>query len=270
MAGQELKVTDKVVLKNSRDGAIEKNLADGSTTRVSGKPAEAVLKPTKTPEQLDKIKSAGLSPPELRKRVYTNLKFCVNNPEKPVVNDEDNQQSEQTVSAFIPPLAIKFKPKKVDEKQFGVQAIKRNRKQRICEEKAEVKEKKLAFEAEKADTAENVDISDEADVPESKMKSDKTRNTLKEHSAAAEKLTDKSDESALSFENGDVCSSYSQAVAVRSTTSRFISQSRTAKRKSQPMTRMRNMRTNKFCKPEKSSLVHSIWLQKLLGCDILN
>jgi len=38
MAGKELKVTDKVVLKNLRDGAVEKNLADGSTTRVSGKP----------------------------------------------------------------------------------------------------------------------------------------------------------------------------------------------------------------------------------------
>lgn len=36
------------------------------------------------------------------------------------------------------------------------------------------------------------------------MKSDKTRNTLKEHSAAAEKLTDKPDESALNFENDDV------------------------------------------------------------------
>ena len=115
MAGQELKATDKVVLKNSRDGAVEKNLADGSTTRVSGKLTEAVLKPTKTPEQLDKIKAAGLSPPEPRKRVYTNLKFGVNNPEKPVANDEDNQQSEQTVSAFIPPVAIKFKPKNVDE-----------------------------------------------------------------------------------------------------------------------------------------------------------
>ncbi|MCI1268780.1 MAG: hypothetical protein LKG21_02610 [Ruminococcus sp.] len=203
MAGQELKATDKVVLKNSRDEAIEKNLADGSTTRVSGKLTEAVLKPTKTTEQLDKIKAAGLSPPEPRKRVYTNLKFGMNNPEKPVANDEDNQQSEQTVSTFIPPLAIKFKPKKVDEKQFGVQAIKRKHKQRIREEKAEVKEKKLAFEAQNTDTAESVDIPDEGDVPESKMKSDKTRNTLKEHSAAAEKLTDKPDESALSFENDD-------------------------------------------------------------------
>ncbi len=192
MAGQELKATDKVVLKNSRDGAIEKSLAAGSTTRVSGKLTEAVLKPTKTPEQFDKIKAAGLSPPEPKKRVYTNLKFGVNNPEKPVANDEDNQQSEQTVSAFIPPIAIKFKPKNVDEKQFGVQAISHKRKQRIREEKAEVKEKKLALEAEKAD------------VPESKMKSDKTRNTLKEHSTAAEKLTDKPDGSALNFENDDV------------------------------------------------------------------
>jgi len=204
MAGQELKATDKVVLKNSRDGAVEKNLADGSTTRVSSKVTETVLKPTKTPEQLDKIKATGLSPPEPRKRVYTNLKFGVNNPEKPVANDEDNQQSEQTVSAFIPPVAIRFKPKKADEKQFGVQAVRQKRKQCIRKEKAEVKEKELAFEAEKDDTAESVNIPDEADVSESKMRSEKTRNTLKEHSAVAEKLTDNPDESGLNFENDDV------------------------------------------------------------------
>ena len=205
MAGQELKATEKNVLKSTRDGVLSQNLATGATERVSKKTAESVLKPEKAvEEQLDKINAAGLSPPEPRKRVYTNLKFGVNNPEKPVVSDEDNQQSEQTVSAFIPPIAIKFKPKKVDEKQFGVQAIRRKRKQRICAENEEVKEKKLAFEAENADTAESVDITNEADVPESKLKSDKTRNTLKEHSATAEKLTDKPDESVLSFEHDDV------------------------------------------------------------------
>jgi len=203
MAGQEFKSSEKSVLKSSCDGVISLNLSTGTTERVSKRTADAVLKPEKAVEErLDKIKAAGLSPPEPRKRVYTNLKFGVNNPEKPVANDEDNQQSEQTVSTFIPPVAIRFKPKKVDEKLFGVQAIKRKRKQRIREEKAEVKEKKLAFEAENADTAKSVDITDEA--PESKMKSDKTRNTLKEHSATAEKLTDKPDESVLSFEHDDV------------------------------------------------------------------
>ena len=75
MAGKELKATDKVVLKNSRDGVVEKNLADGSTTRVSGRLTEAVLKPSKTPEQLDKIKAAGLSPPEPRKRVESYISY---------------------------------------------------------------------------------------------------------------------------------------------------------------------------------------------------
>jgi len=203
MAGQEFKSSEKSVLKSSRDGVLSQNLVTGATERVSKKTADAVLKPEKAVEErLDKIKAAGLSPPEPRKRVYTNLKFGANNPEKPVDSD-DVQQSEQTVSAFIPPVAIRFKPKKVDEKQFGMQAIKRKRKQRIRAENAEVKAKKLAFEAEKEETA---DITDEieVEVPESKMKADKTRNTLQEHSSATEKLTEDSESgSSLNFEADD-------------------------------------------------------------------
>ena len=202
MAGQEFKSSEKSVLKNSRDGVLSQNLTTGTTERVSKRTADAVLKPEKAVEErLDKIKAAGLSPPEPRKRVYTNLKFGANNPEKPTDSD-DVQQSEQTVSAFIPPVAIKFKPKKIDEKQFGVKAIRRKRKQRICAENEEVKAKKLAFEAEKEETA---DISDEVEVeaPESKMKADKTRNTLQEHSSAAEKLTEDSKSGTLNFEADD-------------------------------------------------------------------
>ena len=203
MAGQEFKSSEKSVLKSSRDGVLSQNLATGTTERVSNKTADAVLKPEKAVEErLDKIKAAGLSPPEPRKRVYTNLKFGANNPEKPTDSD-DVQQSEQTVSAFIPPVAIRFKPKKVDEKQFGVQAIRRKRKQRICAENEEVKEKKFAFEADKEEIS---DISDKVEVetPESKMKSDKTRNTLQEHSSAAKKLTEESESgSSLNFEADD-------------------------------------------------------------------
>lgn len=204
MAGKELKSSDKVVLKNSRDGAVEKNLASSTTTRVSGKLTEAILNPTKTPERLDKIKAAGLSPPEPRKRAYTNLKFGVNNPEKPVGKDEDNQQSEQTVSAFIPPIAIKFKPKRVDEKQFGIQAVKRKRKKCIRDENAVVKEKKLAFEAQKSDNPQSDNILEPKSKKPSKLNDGKVRNTLQEHSAVAEKLTDKPVDSALNFENDDV------------------------------------------------------------------
>ena len=197
MAGQEFKSSEKSVLKSSRDGVLSQKLATGATERVSKKTADAVLKPEKAVEErLDKIKAAGLSPPEPRKQVCTNLKFGVNNPEKSTDSD-DIQQSEQTVSAFIPPVAIRFKPKKVDEKQFGVQAIKRKRKQRIRAENEEVKA------AEKEETS---DISDEVEVeaPESKMKSDKTRNTLQEYSSAAEKLTEESESGGtLNFEADD-------------------------------------------------------------------
>ena len=55
MAGQELKATEKVVLKMSKDGAVQKNLADDSVSRVSKRTADAVFKQDITPEQrLDK------------------------------------------------------------------------------------------------------------------------------------------------------------------------------------------------------------------------
>ena len=42
MAGKELKATEKTVLKHSRDGVLEQNLADGSAKKVSNKAEEAV------------------------------------------------------------------------------------------------------------------------------------------------------------------------------------------------------------------------------------
>ena len=44
MAGKELKATEKTVLKHSRDGVLEQNLANGSAKKVSKKAEEAVLK----------------------------------------------------------------------------------------------------------------------------------------------------------------------------------------------------------------------------------
>ena len=129
MAGQELKSTEKVVLKMSKYGAVQKNLADGSVSRVSKRTADAVLKQERTPEQqLDKLKAAGLITSEHKKRAYTNLQFGRNNPDK-ADTDGDNQQSEQTVSTLIPPLGIKFKAKSVDEKQFSKKALQQKCKQ---------------------------------------------------------------------------------------------------------------------------------------------
>ena len=59
MAGKELKATEKTVLKHSRDGVLEQNLADGSAKKVSNKAEEAVLKPEgATDERFDKLKAA--------------------------------------------------------------------------------------------------------------------------------------------------------------------------------------------------------------------
>ncbi len=205
MAGHELKSTEKVVLKMSKDGAVQRNLADDSVSRVSKRTADAILKQERIPEQqLDKLKAAGLITSEHKRRVYTNLKFGRNNPDK-ADNDGDNQQSEQTVSAFIPPLGIKFKAKSVDKKQFGSTALRQKHKQHIREENAVVKEQKEAFEAGKT---ESIDSSDIPDVPKekpSKLNDGKVRNTLQAHSSAAEKLTDDRSESGiLSFDKDDV------------------------------------------------------------------
>ena len=205
MAGQEFKSSEKSVLKSSRDGVLSQNLATGTTERVSKKTADAVLKPEKAVEQqLDKIKAAGLSPPEQRKRVYTNLKFGANNPEKPTDSD-DVQQSEQTVSAFIPHVAIRFKPKKVDEKQFGATALRQEHKQRINDENTDVKAQKEAFEAGKTESIDSLDIPDVPTEKPSKFIDGKVRNTLQAHSSAAEKLTnDRAERGILNFDKEDV------------------------------------------------------------------
>ena len=205
MAGQELKATDRVVLKMSKDGAVQKNLADNSVSRISKRTADAILKQERTPEQqLNKLKAAGLITSEHKRRVYTNLKFGRNNPDKSD-NDSDNQQSEQTVLAFIPPLAIKFKGKSIDKKQFGARALRQKRKQRINDENTDVKAQKEAFEAGKTESIDSLDIPDVPTEKPSKFIDGKVRNTLQAHSSAAEKLTnDRAERGILNFDKEDV------------------------------------------------------------------
>ena len=49
MAKQQLKPKDKVVVRMTRDGAVEENLTAGTEKRVSGRPEDAELvKPVET------------------------------------------------------------------------------------------------------------------------------------------------------------------------------------------------------------------------------
>lgn len=82
MAGKELKATEKTLLKHSRDGVLEQNLADGSAKKVSKKSEEAVLK-TERPddEHFDKLKAAGLVVEDVKKPGHRKLQFGRNNPE---------------------------------------------------------------------------------------------------------------------------------------------------------------------------------------------
>lgn len=115
MAGKELKATEKTVLKHSRDGVLEQNLADGSAKKVSNKAEEAVLKTARTDdERFDKLKAAGLVVEDVKKPDHRKLQFGRNNPDntwaeavygnKPVEQDysaptEAYSVSDTTVSA---------------------------------------------------------------------------------------------------------------------------------------------------------------------------
>lgn len=82
MAGKELKATEKTVLKHSREGVLEQNLADGSAQKVSKKAEEAVLKvATADDERFDKLKAAGLVVEDVKKPDHRKLQFGRNNPE---------------------------------------------------------------------------------------------------------------------------------------------------------------------------------------------
>lgn len=76
MARKELKATEKTVLKHSRDGVIEQNLADGSAKKVSKKAEEAVLKTARPDdERFDKLKAAGLVVEDVKKPDHRKLEF---------------------------------------------------------------------------------------------------------------------------------------------------------------------------------------------------
>ena len=82
MAGKELKATEKTVLKHSRDGVLEQNLANGSAKKVSKKAKEAVLKAEGVPdERFDKLKAAGLVVEDVKKPDHRKLQFGRNNPD---------------------------------------------------------------------------------------------------------------------------------------------------------------------------------------------
>ena len=155
MAGKELKATEKTVLKHSRDGVLEQNLADGSAKKVSKKAEEAVLK-TASPndERFDKLKAAGLIAEDVKKPDKRKLQFGRNNPDNTWVEAVyGNKPTEQRYS-------------KAEEKH--------------CSEAKDTS----ADEAESADEK-------SVENQKTKLKENKTTNRPTEHSTVADKLTDK-------------------------------------------------------------------------------
>ncbi len=216
MAGQEFKATEKSVLKNTRDGAVEKKLVSNTAERVSKRTEDAVLKKEVSPELLAQYKAAGIEKPTIPHRQFKNLQFGRNNPDKPRSDDErDNQQSEQTVMAFAPVVSINFAPKEVPDRDYTTRAVRSRRKAQtkadIAEQIANQPEKVVA-EVVDMDTLsegtpfdDNVEIVDAEIIDEvidsdTKLHENKTRVTIEEHSALSDKLCDDSEKSSLIFE----------------------------------------------------------------------
>ncbi|MBO6229253.1 MAG: hypothetical protein J6O50_01685 [Ruminiclostridium sp.] len=63
MAGKALKASGKRVIKYSRDGAVARDLAESSETRISGRTEDAVLKVEHTDERFNSRGGAS-EPPE--------------------------------------------------------------------------------------------------------------------------------------------------------------------------------------------------------------
>ncbi|MBP3854069.1 MAG: hypothetical protein IK990_00470 [Ruminiclostridium sp.] len=72
MAGKALKASGKRVVKYSRDGAVERDLAESSETRISGRTEDAVLQKERTDERLNARESTtGQPEPEHKHRRHT-------------------------------------------------------------------------------------------------------------------------------------------------------------------------------------------------------
>lgn len=239
MAGKELKATEKTVLKHSRDGVIEQNLADGSAKRVSNKAEEAVLKTEGVAdERFDKLKAAGLVVEDVKKPNHRKLQFGRNNPEntwaeavygnKPTeqlsfISDEKYQNSETsipvTAEEFAEMRQTSFKAEELKDFDFSKTRLKHSfcsddeytTSNEVVEATAEdLKPKsKLTFKCddEYVNSEESVEIDGGEFVgqhteekTESKLKDKKTRNSLNNRSSAAEKLTDKDGNSVFYYE----------------------------------------------------------------------
>lgn len=239
MAGKELKATEKTVLKHSRDGVLEQNLADGSAKKVSNKAEEAVLKTARPDdERFDKLKAAGLVVEDVKKPDHRKLQFGRNNPDNTwaeavygknpteqlsFISDEKYQNSETCIPVTVEEFAeMRQTPFKAEElKNFDLSKTRLKHSfcsddeyttsDEVVEATAEdLKPKsKLSFKSddEYVNSEEVVEIDGAEFVgqqteekTESKLKEKKTRKGLKDKSSAAEKLTDKDGNSVFYYE----------------------------------------------------------------------
>lgn len=201
MAGKELKATEKTVLKHSRDGVVEKNLVDSSEKRVSKHTEEAVLK-AETPSDLrfDKLQEAGIATPEPTKRKFSNLQFGRNNPDNKW--EEQRAEAKAEMSEQISPShkpRPPEQPNQATDYEFTSHSMEQftTSEQPLTVTAQEFKES-LDFNF-RGDNVKPVSALKD-DTP-SKLKSDKSRKSLQEHSSATEALSEKKSETALPVED---------------------------------------------------------------------
>lgn len=182
MAGKERKATEKTVLKHSRGGVLEQNLADGSVKKVSKKAEEAVLKvATADDERFDKLKAAGLVVEDVKKPDHRKLQFGRNNPEntwaeavygnKPTeqtsfVSDEHYQNSETSVPVTQRELA------ELEHSKLGSESITPKAQRKFSfksDEKYQLSETSVAVTAEEFAEMGQTSIKDEELKPKSKL-----------------------------------------------------------------------------------------------------
>lgn len=191
MAGKELKATEKTVLKHSRDGVMEKNLASSSEKRVSKRTEDAVLK-AETPSDMrfDKLKAAGIAPVEPTKRRSRNLRFGRNNSEN---NWEQQRAEAKAEMAEQTSPSHKPRPPEQQSRATDYEFTSHSSEQFTTSEQplsvtAQEFKESLDFNF-KGDNSKPVSALKE-EKP-SKLKSVKDRNSLQEHSSATKTLSDK-------------------------------------------------------------------------------
>ena len=117
MAKQQLKPKDKVVVRMTRDGAVEENLTAGTEKRVSGRPEDAELvKPVETDAPSEAISAEEQKKVQMRSQQrqfqaeHAEDSNTQPSSETSVTEEKKPEKPPQNVPETLPPPEAPFKP----------------------------------------------------------------------------------------------------------------------------------------------------------------